>query len=87
VSDTNATEAVARQFVAAGRGVWIQAPDTMAAGGLLAWRTEISRCRKYYGMDIINRVTRRKGEVLRSEYCLLDRGYWPSRKPVARRAA
>jgi hypothetical protein len=64
------TAAVA-QFFRLNAGVWISALDVMRVGGALAWRTEISRCRKApYLMTIENR-TRRVGRKLYSEYRLV----------------
>lgn len=42
---------------------WISALALTRTGGLLAWRTEVSRCRTELGMQIENRVERTKAGV------------------------
>lgn len=85
LSSDSATDRVARLF-AHHLGLWLSIPQIMLSGGLGAWRTEISRCRKQYGMDFANRITRGpSGKVLSSEYRCVNLGTWPDK--AGRRAA
>jgi len=48
---------------------WVSALKLVQAGGMLAWRTEVSRCRTQLGMVIENKQERdRSGKVVRSFY-------------------
>lgn len=48
---SNKTEQTAA-FFRRHRGRWISALLLMPVGGALAWRTEVSRCRRQLGMNI-----------------------------------
>lgn len=47
----NATERTAR-YLRRHRRKWLSALALLKVGGALAWRTELSRCRKLFHMDI-----------------------------------
>lgn len=60
------TDAVADLFRAR-PNQWIDAKDIMAVGGLYAWRTRLSDCRRAFGMAIENEwhTERRDGRTFR----------------------
>lgn len=63
----SATERTAQCFKR-NRRKWVSAIDLARVGGLLAWRTEVSRCRFIFGMTIDNRLERTPGGKVRSYY-------------------
>jgi hypothetical protein len=56
------------KYLRAHRRRWVSAIDLARVGGLLAWRTEVSRCRSIFGMTIENRLERHPGGKVRSYY-------------------
>lgn len=47
---------------------WIDSSELELCGGRMAWRTRVSDARRLHGMRIVNRITRNKDGVARSEY-------------------